>query len=186
MVDETKEIDRIYIIPLQDVKHGRSSLAAPRAVKTVKRFLTRHMKVAEDKIWIDSSVNDALWTHGKYYIPSKIRVRAVKFEDGVVEVSLPEIELKKSRRELLKEEKEKKEKEPILRKEEVEEKAEEQPSEKSEEVEVVPTADGGVKIKKKKAPKIKEEKEDKKEEEGVDKDKKEIEQVSASSSDKET
>jgi large subunit ribosomal protein L31e len=169
MVEEGKEIDRIYVIPLRDVKHGRSSLAAPRAVKSVRRFLTRHMKVTEDKIWIDASLNNALWAHGKYRIPSRIRVRAVKFDDGVVEVSLPEVESKKSRRELLREEKEKKEKEPILRKEEVKEEIPEQPVEGGETVEVIPAADGGVKVKKKKTPKMKEEKteetaEDKKEE----------------------
>ncbi len=48
-------------------------------------------------------------------MPTRVRVKAVKFEDGVVEAYLPELEFKKSRRELLREEREKKE--PILRKE---------------------------------------------------------------------
>jgi len=86
-------------------------------------------------------------------MPNKIRVKAVKFDDGVVEAYLPELEYKKSRRELLKEEREKKE--PILIKEEAApEKAEgEAPAEK--EYEITPSAEGEVKIKKKKAPKKK-------------------------------
>jgi len=158
MADESKEIERIYVVPLRKVKRGKSSNAAPKAVKTVRGFLTRHMKVKEEDIWIDDSLNKALWSKGKYKIPSKIRVRAVKFEDGVVEASLPELGFKKSRRELLKEEREKKE--PILRREEVEEEGE---VTGAEDYEIAPAADGEVKIKKKKAPKKeKSEKEEKK------------------------
>ena len=155
-----EEIEKIYVIPLKK-KGFKSSVAAPIAVKRVKQFLTKHMKVEAEDIWMDDSLNNALWTHGKYRMPSKIRVKAVKFDDGVVEAYLPELEFKKSRRELLKEAKEKKE--PILVKEELE--PEEEPGEitGTEDYEVSPTADGEVKIKKKKAPKTKEEKEEKEE-----------------------
>jgi len=151
-----EEIERIYVIPLK--KYGfKSSIAAPTAVKRVKNYLTKHMKVEKKDIWIDDSLNKALWSRGKYKIPSKIRVKAVKFDDGVVEAYLPELEFKKSRRELLKEEKEKKA--PILRKEEVEEGEGE--VEGAEDYDIAPTADGEVKIKKKKAPKEKAEKKEK-------------------------
>jgi large subunit ribosomal protein L31e len=144
-----EEIERIYVIPLK--KTGfKSSKAAPTAVKRVKKYLTRHMKVEEKDIWIDDSLNSELWSKGKYNMPSKIRVKAVKFDDGVVEAYIPELEFKKSRRELLKEEKEKKE--PILKKDEVE--AEEADT-GAEDYDIAPGADGEVKIKKKKAPKEK-------------------------------
>ncbi len=48
------------------------------------------MKTSEDNIWIDPPVNKAIWNRGREKIPSKIRVRAIKFEDDLVEVSLPE------------------------------------------------------------------------------------------------
>lgn len=151
-----EEIERIYVIPLR--KYGfKSSKAAPTAIKRVKKYLTHHMKVEEDKIWIDESLNTALWSHGKFKMPSKIRVKAVKFDDGVVEAYLPELEFKKSRRELLKEERAKKE--PILRTEEIPEEGEVDAS-GTEDYEMVPTADGDVKLKKKKTPKEKEEKTD--------------------------
>ncbi|MCK5259009.1 MAG: 50S ribosomal protein L31e [Thermoplasmatales archaeon] len=155
-----EEIEKIYVIPLKK-KGFKSSVAAPIAIKRVKQFLTKHMKVEAEDIWMDDSLNNALWAHGKYRMPSKIRVKAVKFDDGVVEAYLPELEFKKSRRELLKEEKEKKE--PILIKEEPE--PEEEPGEISgtEDYEVSPTADGEVKIKKKKDTKAKEEKGEKEE-----------------------
>jgi large subunit ribosomal protein L31e len=161
-----EEIERIYVIPLK--KNGmKSSGAAPSAVKRVKQFLTRHMKVEENNIWIDDSLNTALWSRGRYNIPNKIRVKAVKFDDGIVEAYLPELGFKKSRRELLKEEREKKE--PILKKEEPE--AEGEPGEVAgtEDYEIAPTGDGEVKIKKKKTPKEKKEKETKPTEEKPEK-----------------
>lgn len=139
-----EEIERIYVIPLKKNTY-RTSVAAPYAVKTVKTFLTKHMKVEDDKVWIDDSLNNALWSRGKFHMPTKIRVKAVKFDDGVVEAYLPELEFKKSRREILKEEKAKKE--PILKKEKP---GEEKPAEGEEKIEIAPTADGEVKIKKKK------------------------------------
>jgi len=148
--DSSKEIERIYVVPLRKAKIGRSSRAAPRAVKHVRSFLNRHMKVDKEDIWIDDSINKELWSQGKYKIPNKIRVRAVKFEDGIVEVTLPEIGEKKSRREILKEEKEKKI--PILRREEAEAPGAEA-SAGAEDYEITPTVDGEVKIKKKKEPK---------------------------------
>ena len=157
--DAEKEIERIYVVPLRRAKIGPASKAAPHAVKQVRTFLTKHMKVPKKDVWIDDSLNQALWAHGKYKIPSKIRVRAIKFEDGIVEVTLPELGLKKSRREILKQEKEKKA--PILRREEEEIEPEEGHA-GTDDYDIAPTADGEVKIKKKKAPK-KEAKKDTKE-----------------------
>jgi len=112
-----KELERIYVIPLQKIKQDTAaSRLAPRAIKEIKRFLVRHMKVEEEKIWVDNSVNENIWSRSKYKIPSRVRIRAIKFDDGVVEVSLPELELKESRREELKAVKETKK--PILKKEE--------------------------------------------------------------------
>ena len=164
-----EDIEKIYVIPLKKTPH-RSGVAAPASVKRVRSYLQRHMKVEESKIWIDDSINRELWKHGKYYMPNKIRVKAVKFEDGVVEAYLPELEFKKSRREILREEKAKKE--PILIKEEVEEEAEEETG--AEDYEITPSADGDVKIKKKKTHVDKEkaeEKQGKKSEEKKEKEK---------------
>jgi len=150
--DSGKELERIYIIPLRRAKIGPSSRAAPRAVDDIRHFLMKHMKVEQKNVWIDDYLNKEIWAHGKFWIPSKIRVRAVKFEDGVVEATLPELGEKKSRREFLKEEKEKKT--PILRREE--EKAKEAvPG--AEGYDITPTGEGEVKIKKKKEKAPKEE-----------------------------
>jgi large subunit ribosomal protein L31e len=140
-----EETEKIYVIPLKK-KNYRSSIAAPTAMKRMKQYLVKHMKVEEEDIWIDAPLNHEIWKHGKYNMPNKLRVKAVKFDDGVVEVYLPELEFTKSRREILQEEKAKKT--PILIKEE--EGEEEEIETGAEDYDVVPTADGDVKIKKKK------------------------------------
>lgn len=115
------EMERIYTIPLRKVKAGSRNKMANRAVREVREFLTRHMK-SED-VWLDAAVNEAIWARGMYTVPSKLRVRAVKFDDGVVEVSLPEEEATTSIRSTLKEEREAKA--PILAREVGEEDLEE-------------------------------------------------------------
>jgi large subunit ribosomal protein L31e len=172
----TEETERIYVIPLRK-KYFPASKAAPTAVKRVKQYINHHMKVDEKDIWIDESLNNAIWSKGKYKMPGKIRVKAVRFEDGVVEVYLPELEFEKSRRELLQEERAKKT--PILRKEEVE--PEEGVDESgTDDYEVVPTADGDVKLKKKK-----QEKESAEEEESEEDSEEEAEAVEEESSESE-
>lgn len=88
MADKTNELERIYTIPLRKAKDLTRGKRADNAVRDVKRYLVRHMKA--ENVWLDQSVNESLWSKGKYNIPSRIRVRATKFSDGVVEVTLPE------------------------------------------------------------------------------------------------
>jgi large subunit ribosomal protein L31e len=102
----TKELERLYTIPLRDVKSSPRNHRTDRAIRYVRTYLQRHMKAQE--VWIDQSVNLKLWDRGMYQIPSKIRVRALKFDDGVVEVTLPEQDVTSSVRAKLKAEREKK------------------------------------------------------------------------------
>lgn len=112
MADNVSELERVYTIPLRHAHHGKRSKRADRAVRDVRTFLTRHMK--SDNIWISGDVNETLWARGKYTIPSKIRVRATRFNDGVVEVTLPEMESTGSVREQIAERQEKKAEAPVL------------------------------------------------------------------------
>ncbi|MCD7781588.1 MAG: 50S ribosomal protein L31e [Methanosphaera sp.] len=78
-------MERIYTIPLRDVKRVPRTKRSPRAMRYIREFITKHMK-AEDVI-IDTSVNEKIWERGLEKIPSKIKVKAVE-EDGTVEVTL--------------------------------------------------------------------------------------------------
>jgi large subunit ribosomal protein L31e len=113
MADKTTELERIYTIPLRKTKDLVRSRRADLAVRDVKRFLTRHMK--SEQIWLDASVNQALWAQGKFTIPSRIRVRATRFNDGVVEVTLPESTSTGSIRDTLQTRREKAAEAPVLK-----------------------------------------------------------------------
>ncbi|WP_457615373.1 50S ribosomal protein L31e [Methanopyrus sp.] len=80
--------ERVYTVPLRDAKKAPLKKRAPRAVKALKQFIERHMKAEEVRIGND--VNEKIWERGIKKPPSKIRVRAVKYSDGTVEVRLAE------------------------------------------------------------------------------------------------
>ena len=84
MVEKLEE--QIYIIPLRDVQHTPRWERGKRAMKAIRDFLARHMK-SED-IRLDQSINEAVWERGSHKPPSRIRVRAMKFEDGQVQAEL--------------------------------------------------------------------------------------------------
>ncbi len=84
------ELTRIMIIPLRGAKQAPRSRRTERAVKDVRAYVMRHMKVDAEHVWIDKSVNEKLWENGIRNPPNKITVQAVRFDDGLVEVSLVE------------------------------------------------------------------------------------------------
>ena len=88
--DTKKVLERVYTVPLR-----KEWLKAPRyrrakkAVRALKEFLARHMKVEDrdlDKIKIDPWVNRALWLRGIKKPAHKITIKAIKDSDGIVKV----------------------------------------------------------------------------------------------------
>jgi large subunit ribosomal protein L31e len=138
---QSDKIEREYIIPLRHrwkivPRYKRTN----KAVKAVKEFLVRHMKIRDrdlDKIKIDKYLNEIIWARGIRSPPSKIKVLAVKEGDivRVTAVDLPNsIKFKKLRKEKVEDKakqivKKKKEEKP----EEVEKPTVEENKEKKEE-----------------------------------------------------
>ncbi|HLA23299.1 MAG TPA: 50S ribosomal protein L31e [Candidatus Nanoarchaeia archaeon] len=95
MADETlNKIEREYVIPLRHKwKIVPRYKRANKAVRTVKEFLVRHMKIRDKdlrKIKIDRYLNEELWFRGIRKPPAKIKVKAVR--DGeIVKVELAEL-----------------------------------------------------------------------------------------------
>ena len=85
-----EETARIITVPLKAAKNVPRTRRANRDVKAASSFIARHMKADEDKVWIDMPVSEKIWERGIQNPPSKITVKAVKFDDGLVEVTLPE------------------------------------------------------------------------------------------------
>ncbi len=81
--------ERIMNIPLREAKKTPASKRASKAMKVIREFVSNNMNVPQEDVWIDSSTNEAIWDKGIKKPPSKIKVKAIKFEDGIVEVSIP-------------------------------------------------------------------------------------------------
>ena len=95
-----EEIERVYTIPLTVTKQIPRTKRAPRAIKEIKEFVRKHMaeELPEDEeekgkkkdVWVDFRLNELIWSRGIERPPGKVRVKAIRFEDGLIEVSLPE------------------------------------------------------------------------------------------------
>jgi large subunit ribosomal protein L31e len=84
------ESEKLFTVPLRVVKGLPRTHRAERAINEVKAFIARHMKADAEKIWLDNPLNEVIWARGIRKPPTRVRVKAIKFDDGVVEVSLPE------------------------------------------------------------------------------------------------
>lgn len=86
-----EELEREYVVPLRASQHAPSRRRrAGHALTTVRRFISRHMKGQEEDVWIDPRLNEYLWRRGIQHVPREVRVRAIRFEDGLIEVDLLE------------------------------------------------------------------------------------------------
>lgn len=71
--------ERIYTIPLRKAKRKTRSKRANAAIRIIKEFLQRHMKVEEVKL--DNKINEFVWERGIHKIPGRIKVKVVKKEN---------------------------------------------------------------------------------------------------------
>ncbi|MGB9636982.1 MAG: 50S ribosomal protein L31e [Thermoplasmata archaeon] len=82
-------LERVYTIPLSGSKHMPPDYErAKHAIGMIKKVVSRHMKVDMDKVWVDPKLNEAIWARGAKHIPNRIKVKAIRFEDCLVEVDL--------------------------------------------------------------------------------------------------
>lgn len=88
-----EEVTKLMTIPLSDSRRvPPKTKRAPHAIKYIKQFVARHMKCEVDKVWIDQTLNEKIWERSISNPPRKVRVKVIKFEDGLTEVSLFEEE----------------------------------------------------------------------------------------------
>jgi large subunit ribosomal protein L31e len=92
---ETKvKVERSYNIPLRKsfrstAKHKKT----PRAVRTIRQFLEKHMK--SENILLGMHLNEHLWKHGIKNPPHHVKVHVIK-EDDVVRAELEGFEFKEA------------------------------------------------------------------------------------------
>ena len=87
-IEEIEIVDeKFYTINLRDVWKAPRIKRAPKAVKVVKDFVKRRMKV--DDVKISNAVNEEIWKRSIKKPPRKIKIRAVKDKEGQVIVFHP-------------------------------------------------------------------------------------------------
>jgi large subunit ribosomal protein L31e len=74
--------ERIYTIPFRKVWATPRGKRTPRASRTLRAFVKRHMKA--EKVEISNDVNEELWARGIRKPPREIKVRLVKDKEGRV------------------------------------------------------------------------------------------------------
>lgn len=78
--------ERVYTVPLKAARYVPPKRRASKAVRILRKFIGKHLKV--DNVVILPEVNEKIWEKGIENPPRKIRVKASKDEEGVVEVAL--------------------------------------------------------------------------------------------------
>jgi len=73
--------ERIVTVPLRDVKAEPNHERAGKAMTLVREHLAKHFSVDEDAVRLDPSINETVWARGQKKPPSKVRVRAARFEE---------------------------------------------------------------------------------------------------------
>ena len=84
---EAEEEVHIFTVPVAKCNNLPRNQRANAAIKTIKSYIGTHMNVPESEVWVDASVNEHIWAKGIKKPPLRLRVKAIKFEDGLVEVS---------------------------------------------------------------------------------------------------
>jgi large subunit ribosomal protein L31e len=99
---EEEEIveERIYTVPLGKAWIMPPRKRTPRAMRILRAFMTKHMKLEAKKegeeeeeprtLVISNDVNEKMWERGVEKPPRKIRVRAAKDKEGNITVYLAE------------------------------------------------------------------------------------------------
>jgi large subunit ribosomal protein L31e len=73
--------ERVVTVPLRKAKAEAKSRRADKAMTIVREHLAKHFSVAEEHVRLDPSINEAVWERGRGNPPSKLRVRAARFEE---------------------------------------------------------------------------------------------------------
>ncbi|MBR9680087.1 MAG: 50S ribosomal protein L31e [Candidatus Altiarchaeota archaeon] len=81
-------MERIIVVPLRKARRGPRTKFTQKAIKFVRSFVCRHMKVEEVKI--GSELNEMIWEKGRKNPPRRVEIRVYK-QDNVAFVEISSI-----------------------------------------------------------------------------------------------
>jgi len=90
-------LEREYTINLRRTREVSRTKRAPYAIRLIRKFVARHMRVEPSQVKIHNEVNEVIWSRSIEKPPRKIRVKVVKYEDGTVWVYLYKEESRESK-----------------------------------------------------------------------------------------
>jgi large subunit ribosomal protein L31e len=73
--------ERVITVPLRDVNAEAKHERADKAMSLIRDHLAQHFSVDGEDVRLDPSINEAIWSQGRKKPPSKLRVRAARFEE---------------------------------------------------------------------------------------------------------
>ncbi len=82
------EIERYYTINLRRTREVSRTKRAPYAIRLIRKFVARHLRVEPSQVRIHNEVNEYIWSRSIEKPPRKIKVKVVKYKDGIVWVYL--------------------------------------------------------------------------------------------------
>jgi len=96
------DVERIYTVPLSGAYNYGQRMRARRAVKILRAFLARHMKVGPESVRLSAAINDLMLSHGMAKPPRRLKLKVSKDSEGMVRAALLE-EKKEEKKETKKE-----------------------------------------------------------------------------------
>ena len=73
--------ERVVTVPLRDAKAEPKGERADRAMALIREHLAKHFSIDGDAVRLDPSINEKIWERGRSKPPSKLRVRAARFDE---------------------------------------------------------------------------------------------------------
>ena len=73
--------ERVVTVPLRDLQAVPSHKRAGKAMTLIREHLAKHFSVETEDVRLDPSINEAIFERGNSKPPSKLRVRAARFEE---------------------------------------------------------------------------------------------------------
>ncbi|RXK50246.1 50S ribosomal protein L31e [Halorientalis pallida] len=73
--------ERVITVPLRDLNAEPKHERAGKAMTLIREHLAQHFSVEGDAVRLDPSINEEIWDRGQKKPPSKLRVRAARFEE---------------------------------------------------------------------------------------------------------
>jgi len=83
-------LEREYVIPLRDAYRVPRGKRASKAIRLIRRFVSRHLHVGT--VIVDPALNMVIWSRNREKPPRRVKVVVKKIDEDTARVELPSAE----------------------------------------------------------------------------------------------